>query len=82
MSVATTQLSLTTLGASSLAAHFRNTGVTSFVAIPPRASASSWLVFKDLEQRRDGIGVRHLAKDKSNLAFKERRAYFVRREQG
>ena len=83
--------SLTTLGASPLAAHFRNTGNTSSaasVAIPPRASAASWrtmsssLVFKDLERRRDGMGVRHLAKDKSDLVFKERRAYFIWREEG
>src|SRR5258706_14594946 len=42
MSIATTQLSLTTLGASRLAARFRNTGKTPSVAIPPRASAASW----------------------------------------
>src|SRR5258706_2797434 len=41
MSIATTQLSLTTLGASSLTAHFRNIGNTSYVAIPPRDSAAS-----------------------------------------
>ena len=38
------------------------------------------LVFKDLEQRRDGMGVRHLAKDKSDLVFEEGRADFIRRE--
>ena len=28
------------------------------------------------------MGVRHLAKDKSDLVFKERRAYFIWREEG
>ncbi len=40
------------------------------------------LVFKDHEQRRDEMGVRHLAKDKSDLMVKEGRADFIRREQG
>src|SRR5258706_3134263 len=42
MSIATTQLSLTTLGASSLTAPFRNICKSSSVAIPPRSSAASW----------------------------------------
>jgi len=75
MSIATTQLSLTTLGASSLAAHFRNTGKADSVAIPPRPSAasrtiSSSLVFKDLEQRRDGMGADIWPKTKTTSCLK------------